>query len=55
MGHWEQIGRDNAEERARRAALPAWRRALRRYAEAALIAAAWVATAVIGAVVFLTW
>ncbi len=47
MGHWEQIGRDNAEERARRAALPWWRRALRRHAEAALVAAAWVAAGVL--------
>lgn len=50
MGHWEQIGRDNAEERARRAALPWWRRALRLHAEAALVAAAWVAA---GAIVFM--
>ncbi|MGY6246179.1 hypothetical protein ACXIUS_01360 [Bosea thiooxidans] len=42
MGHWEQIGRDNAEERARRAALPAWRRALGRHASAALLACAWI-------------
>ena len=47
MGHWQQIGRDNAEERERRAALPWWRSALRRHAEAALVAAAWVAGAVI--------
>lgn len=42
MGHWEQIGRDNAEERARRAAWPRWRRALLKHSEAALIAVAWV-------------
>lgn len=43
MGHWEQIGQENAEERARRAALPWWRKAARRHAEAALVAVAWVA------------
>lgn len=42
MGHWQQIGRDNAEERKRRAALPWWRRAIRTHAEAALVAAAWI-------------
>ena len=47
MGHWEQIGRDNREERARRASLPAWRRALRRHAEAALVAASWVVAGVL--------
>jgi len=41
MGHWQQIGRDNAEERKRRAALPWWRRAIRTHAEAALVAA-WI-------------
>ncbi|MBD3847129.1 hypothetical protein IED13_15575 [Bosea sp. SSUT16] len=42
MGHWQQIGRDNAEERARRTALPRWRRLLGRHAQAALVAAAWI-------------
>jgi hypothetical protein len=28
MGHWEQTGRDNLAWRARRAALPRWRRRL---------------------------
>lgn len=42
MGHWDQIGRDNAEERARRATLSRWRRLLAEHATAALIAAAWV-------------
>lgn len=55
VGHWEQIGRDNADERARRAALPKWRQALRRHAEAALIAGAWVITGVIGLIVYRTW
>ena len=50
MGHWEQIGRDNAELRARRAALPWWRRAMLRHAEAALVAAAWIA---VGAIVWM--
>lgn len=54
MGHWEQIGRDNREERARRAALPAWRRALRRRTELVLVAVAWLAGA-IGALVFIFW
>ena len=45
MGHWQQIGRDTAEERARRIALPWWRRAIRTHADAALVAAAWVAAA----------
>lgn len=53
MGHWEQIGRDNRKERARRASLPAWRRALRRHAEAALVAAAWVAASVLVLMVLL--
>lgn len=26
MGHWEQLGQDNAAERERRAKLPSWRR-----------------------------
>lgn len=47
MGHWQQIGRDNAELRARRAALPWWRRAIRTHAEAALVAAAWVVAGVL--------
>lgn len=55
MGHWEQIGRDNAEERARRAALPAWRHALRRHAEAALVAAAWIAAGAIVVMVLRSW
>ncbi len=45
MGHWEQIGRDNAEERARRAAWPWWRRMLARQGRAALLAAAWIIAA----------
>jgi len=45
MGHWEQIGRDNAEGRARRAALPRWRRALGNQGRAALVAAAWIVMA----------
>lgn len=53
MGHWEQIGRDNTEERARRAALPWWRKAARQHAEAALLAAAWVAAGAIVWVVLL--
>lgn len=52
MGHWEQVGRDNAEERARRLALPAWRHALRRHAEATLVAAAWIVTAAAIAIYF---
>jgi len=43
MGHWEQIGRDNAEERERVAALPRWRRLLAAQGRAALGAASWVA------------
>lgn len=42
MGHWEQTGRDNAEERARLAALPGWRRAIIRHRSEAFAAAAWV-------------
>ena len=42
MGHWEQIGRDNAEARARRAALPLWRRVAADYGRAALVVAAWI-------------
>lgn len=42
MGHWEQIGRDNAEERARRAQWPRWRRALYQHSNAALAAAGWL-------------
>jgi len=53
MGHWEQIGRDNAEERARRAAWPWWRRALLKHSEAALIAAAWVAAGAVAVLLFL--
>ena len=55
MGHWEQIGRDNADERARRAASPAWRQALRKHAEAALVAAAWIAAGVIVVMVLRSW
>ncbi len=43
MGHWEQIGRDNAEERARRAALPRWRRRMAFHSTAAILAVAWIA------------
>lgn len=43
MGHWQQIGRDNAEERRRRAALPWWRRSITRQARAAALAAVWIA------------
>lgn len=42
MGHWEQTGRDNAKERERITALPAWRRALSDHGAAALTAAAWI-------------
>lgn len=47
MGHWEQIGRDNAEERARRADLPLWRRVMAEQWRAAILAAAWIVTIVI--------
>lgn len=47
MGHWEQLSRDNAEERARRAALPAWQRALSAHGRAAIVAAAWVLTVLV--------
>ena len=47
MGHWDQIGRDNAAERERQAALPAWRRALAGHAREALAAASWVALGVV--------
>ena len=46
MGHWEQIGRDNAEERAKRARQPAWRRLAADHARAALVAASWIALGV---------
>ncbi len=42
MGHWEQIGRDNAEARARRAALPLWRRVAADHGRAVLVVAAWI-------------
>jgi hypothetical protein len=47
MGHWEQIGRDNAEERARRAALPPWRKLLADHGQAALVAATWIGAALL--------
>lgn len=43
MGHWEQTGRDNAEERARLASLPRWRRVAAEHGRAALLASAWIA------------
>ncbi len=43
MGHWEQIGRDNAKVRTRRAALSKWRRLLSVQSRAALVAASWLA------------
>ena len=48
MGHWEQIGRDNADERARRAAWPRWRRELDSHGNAAFAAAGWVILVTIG-------
>lgn len=39
MGHWEQIGSENLKERARRAALPTWRRTVARIGQYALIVA----------------
>ena len=38
MGHWEQIGRDNAVGRERRAKSPRWRRLLYRYGNIGIIA-----------------
>lgn len=46
MGHWQQIGRDNAEERERRAKLPAWRRAFVDHVWKAALAVSWLAVAV---------
>jgi hypothetical protein len=46
MGHWEQTGRDNAEERARRAALPRWRRVVASHGLAAFLALLWIVMAV---------
>lgn len=43
MGHWQQIGRDNAAERERRAKLPRWRRILVAELGTAILASAWVA------------
>ena len=43
MGHWEQTGRDNAEERARRAALPRWRRGVTFYGVVAFLSMMWIA------------
>ena len=43
MGHWEQTGRDNAEERARRAALPRWRRSATFYGVVAFLVVMWIA------------
>lgn len=42
MGHWEQIRRDNAAERERRAKWPRWRQVLYRHGNAAFAAAGWV-------------
>jgi hypothetical protein len=48
MGHWEQIGRDNATERERRAQWPRWCREMHRHGGAALAAAAWILLLAIG-------
>jgi hypothetical protein len=48
MGHWEQIGRDNAAERERLASLPAWRRGLHRWVPELLGWAAWPLLIAIG-------
>jgi len=50
MGHWEQIGRDNAAERARREQRPRWRRAL--CGTAPIIAAVWIVSLAIGLRIF---
>lgn len=47
MGHWQQIGRDNAAERERRAKLPRWRRTLVSEFGTAILASAWVAIGVL--------
>jgi hypothetical protein len=48
VGHWEQIGRDNAVQRERRAAWPRWRHELYRHANTAIIAMVWIASVAIG-------
>lgn len=48
MGHWEQVGRDNAAARERRASWSRWRQEVYRYGNTAIIAAAWIASVAIG-------
>lgn len=48
MGHWEQIGRDNAAERERRASWPSWRRGLYRYGPEVIGWALWPSLIAIG-------
>lgn len=50
MGHWEQIGVGNLEERERRAKWPRWRRELYTFGNEVFVAAGWV-----GLVVALLW
>lgn len=47
MGHWEQIGVGNLEERERRAKWPRWRRELYRLGEDVFVAACWVGFVVV--------
>lgn len=55
MGHWEQIGQDNAEERERRAKLPPWRGLIADHSRGALVAAAWIVTLLIIASALRKW
>lgn len=52
MGHWEQLGRDNAAERERRAKLPHWRRAAFDHASSALLAGLWIGIAAVAVMLF---